>query len=321
VAKALSRKTEKRYQTAAEFKTALTNTSLIGETVSAELSGKSNTELRAICAAAGITGVSKHTKQQLIAALRDAGYNGSPLPGKNRPSTGTAAATEQVEATTATQVVPRDKYDKTVFEPPKSPGGDGKKAGQKPFAKLGKRIRFARNLLIVTILALSGITGWELYRGDHTYREIKEIVLDAKDKPAASVGRFLIIVKDGTVDISVTLFDQIKTRLNRMSEAKVAPPPVAEKEAAGAEEKSEAIPAPLAEQDKTIAEEKPESPPAPPELETAIIEDKTGSAPAASPEPKATIGKNKPESAPAATSGKKSTVSEISQSSKHKVKN
>jgi len=282
VAKALVRKTEKRYQTAAEFKAALTNKSLVGETISAELSGKTRTELREMCAAAGITGVSKHTKQQLIAALQDAGYDGSALPGTNPPATGTAAATQPVEATKVTQVDLGGKY-KTVFEPPESPKGGRKKAGPKPFAKLRKRIRLARNLLIVTILALSGITAWEMYRGDHPYREIKEIVIEAKDKPAASFGRYLLIVKDGTVDISVTLFEQLKTRLHKKSAAEDPAPPVPGQETTGAEEKSAVTPAPHPGQDITPGEENPESiSPATPEQE--------------------------------------STVSEISQSSKHKVK-
>ena len=89
VAKALARKTEKRYQTAAEFKAALSDKSLLGASVTADLSGKSNPELREMCAAAGITGVSKYTKPQLIAALREAGYDGSDFPGKNRPSSST----------------------------------------------------------------------------------------------------------------------------------------------------------------------------------------------------------------------------------------
>ncbi|MFN2366218.1 MAG: Rho termination factor N-terminal domain-containing protein, partial [Desulfurivibrionaceae bacterium] len=38
----------------------------------ADLAGKTNAELREMCAAAGITGVSKKTKDELLAVLRDA---------------------------------------------------------------------------------------------------------------------------------------------------------------------------------------------------------------------------------------------------------
>jgi hypothetical protein len=85
------------------------------------------------------------------------------------------------------------------------------------------------------------------------------------------------------VDISVTLFDQVKTRLDRKSAAEDTLPPVPEKETTVAEEKPAVIPALLPGQVNTVDEENPES------------------VPAATPEPKA-------------------TVSEISQSSKHKAK-
>ncbi len=229
VAKALARKVNQRFQTAEEFKAALTKLSLGGETASAGLSAKSNPELRKMCSDAGITGVSKYTKQQLITTLRDAGYDDSGLPGTNPPPVKTAA-TKPIEATVVTQVnIKKGKDDKNVSKRPAAPARGNKKAGPKPFAKLRRRIRLTRNILIVIFLALLGITGWELYRGDHTFHEIKGIVLEARDKPAASLGKNLVIVKDGTVDISVTVFDQIKRLLDRKPAAKDTPPQAPDK--------------------------------------------------------------------------------------------
>ena len=49
----------------------------VGEVETADLSAKTNADLREMCAAAGITGVSKKTKDQLIAVLQDVAATGS----------------------------------------------------------------------------------------------------------------------------------------------------------------------------------------------------------------------------------------------------
>ena len=49
----------------------------VGEVETVDLSAKTNADLREMCAAAGITGVSKKTKDQLIAVLQDVAATGS----------------------------------------------------------------------------------------------------------------------------------------------------------------------------------------------------------------------------------------------------
>jgi serine/threonine protein kinase len=272
VKKALARKLDQRFQTAAEFKAALTKKSLVGETISADLSGKTNAELREMCGAADIAGVSKKNKKQLIAVLQEAVNDGSTVLKANL----TSDATQPVDATTGDHVDQQGEYDKTVFEPPESQGVGSKKVGQKPY---GKGRKWARNILLATILATFSFTAWTIYSEDLTYREFKQIVKEKVADIQASFPEHIAIVKEKVVDISISLYEQSITI---------------------AKEKWEDIQTSSPDQNPTIVKEK-----------VADIQ-------ASFPDQNNIIVKKKSEDVPVSFPAQNTTVVEVSQSLKHK---
>ena len=203
--KALAKKQEKRYQTAAEFKADLTSKSLVDDSLSADLSGKTNDELKAMCAAAGITGFSKKNKKQLIKALREAGNDTSAILKANLTSGGMATSKHADDPTVADHGDQQGEYEKTVFEQPES---GSKKVKKTPFKKKLKR---ARNILIVTILAVFSFTGWALYQEDISFQDLKQIAIKVKDDPSASFDQFTKFLLGKAKDTSVSVYDKFIT--------------------------------------------------------------------------------------------------------------
>jgi serine/threonine protein kinase len=203
--KALAKDQGKRYQTAEEFKADLTSKSLVDDTLSADLSGKTNAELKSLCTATGITGFSKKNKKQLIKALQDAGNDTSAILKANLTSGGMATSKHADDPTVADHADQQNKYDKTVFEAPKS---GSKKVKKTPFKKKLKR---ARNILVVAILAIFGFTGWVIYEEDLSFQDFKQISIKVKDDPSASFDQFSKFLLDKAKDTSALAFEQLKT--------------------------------------------------------------------------------------------------------------
>ncbi|MCK4839603.1 MAG: serine/threonine protein kinase [Desulfobulbaceae bacterium] len=240
IRKALAKKQEKRYQTAEEFKADLTKKFLVDETLSADLSGKTNDELKAMCATAGITGCSKKNKKQLIGALQDAGDDTSAILKMNLTSGGMATSKHADDPTVAVHADQQGEYDETVFEPKESQEGGSKEVKRTPFRKKLKR---ALAILLVTILAIFSFTGWKIYKKDLTFQEVKQLVIKAKDDPASVADQFVTIVIDKSKDLSISLYEQLITI---------------------AKEKWEDIQTSSPDQNTTIAKEKSEDIPDPP---------------------------------------------------------
>ena len=249
ILKALAKKPDQRFQSAEEFKAALTKDSLAGEILLAELSRKNNTELREVCVAAGITGISKKNKKQLIEALQDVGFDGSADPTTNLPSAEIASATQRLEA--IGRKAAQRKDDKTVFEPSESQGGGRKKVKKQPRGKW-RKLKLARNILLVTILAIFGFTGWTIYSKDLTYQEVKQIVIKVKEDPASSFEQFITIVKEKSIVISVSVADQVITFAKEKWED--IRKSSSDKKTAVVKEKSEDIPQSVVEQKATALE-------------------------------------------------------------------
>jgi len=197
VRKALAKEPAQRFQSAEEFKDALTKDSLAGEILSAELSGKTNTELREMCTAAGITGISKKNKKQLIKVLQDAANDSSSGLNTNLPSAEIASANQRLDE--IEKQAKQKEYDKTVFEQVKV---------NKPFLK---RLKTATTLLLVTLLAILGLTGWTIYKEDLSYQEVKQIARKIKNDPEAAADKALRIAKEQAKDVAVKAYDQLIT--------------------------------------------------------------------------------------------------------------
>jgi len=199
VRKALAKKPGQRFQTAEEFKAALSKDSMAGEILLAELSGKTNTELRKLCTAAGVTGVSKKNKNQLIEVLQDVGNDSSTGIKTNLPSVEIASATQRLEA--IRKQAEQRRNDKTVFEPSESQGGGRE-------TTFRKRLKRARNILLVTILAILGFTGWTIYSEDLSYQDLRQLTKEkVVDISASSFDKLLKKSKE----ISVSVYDQFIT--------------------------------------------------------------------------------------------------------------
>ena len=160
------------------------------------MSGKNNTELREMCAAAGITGISKKNKKQLIKMLQDVGSAGSTGLKTNLPSAEIASATQRLDA--AVKQAAQKKHDKTVVEQVK--------VKKQPFRK---RLKRALNILLVTILVISGLTAWTIYQQDLTFQELKQIAQKIEENPASAFDRFITIAKEKSKVIAVSAYDQL----------------------------------------------------------------------------------------------------------------
>ncbi|MFO7605916.1 MAG: protein kinase [Desulfurivibrionaceae bacterium] len=194
VRKALAKDPDHRFQTAEEFKAAFTRESLAGEIVLAELSGKTNTELREMCGAAGITGISKKNKKQLIEALQDTGNNGSTGTGTNLPSAEIATAAQRLDAIDLANK--QKEYDKTVVEQ------------VLPEQRLRKLLKRTVTLLLLTILVTIGFTAWTIYSEELTYLDLRQITAEkAKDTSASAYDQ---LMKKSKV-ISASAYDRLKT--------------------------------------------------------------------------------------------------------------
>ena len=288
--KALAKNKEKRYQTAEEFKAALTKKSLIDDTLSADLSGKTNDELKTMCATAGITGFSKKNKKQLIEALQEAGNDTSAILKANLTSGGMATSKHANDPTVADHADQQGEYDKTVFEPPEA---ESKKVKKKPFRKKVKQVR---NILLVTFLAILGLAGWTVYSEDLSYQEIKQIVKTIEEDPASAFDEYMTIAKQRSKEVAVFAADQLITIIKN---------------------KRQDISGSVPEQGTTVPKKKvTEIRAAVPEQDAMVAEEKTEDIPVSVPEQDTTVAKEKPKKIPAPEP--KSTVVEISQSSKHK---
>ncbi|MEN8134805.1 MAG: protein kinase [Thermodesulfobacteriota bacterium] len=249
VRKALARKLDKRFQTAKEFKAALTKKSLVGETVAADLSGKTNVELREMCAAAGIIGISKKNKKQLIAALKDAVNDGSTVLKTNLASEEIATVATQRVDTTGNHVARQEKFDKTT-DLLESQGVATKEVEQQ---LSGKGRKLALTILVVTILAIFSFTAWTMYSEDLTYQELEQIVKEkAKDISAAVADQFITTVKEKAEDISASFSDQKTTIVKE--KAKDTPAAVADQKTTIVKEKAKDIPPSLSGQNRTVVE-------------------------------------------------------------------
>ncbi|MFN2367093.1 MAG: serine/threonine-protein kinase [Desulfurivibrionaceae bacterium] len=194
VRKALAKDPAQRFQTAEEFKAAFTGESLAGEIVLAELSGKTNTELREMCGAAGITGISKKNKKQLLEALQDTGNNGSIGSGTNLPSAEIASASQRLDAIDLANK--QKEYDKTVVEQ------------VLPEQRLGKLLKRTVTLLLLTILATIGFTAWTIYSEELTYLDLRQLTKEKAQDASASA--YAQLMKKSKV-ISASAYDQLKT--------------------------------------------------------------------------------------------------------------
>jgi|GEM_PF-5798635 len=201
VRKALAKKPDKRFQTAEEFKAALTKEPLAGDILFAELSGKNATELREVCTAAGITGTSKKNKKQLIKVLQDVGRDGSAGSRTNLPSAEIALAAQRLDE--AAKRAKQKKDDKTVVEQVK-PGG-GRKVKKRPFRK---RLKRGLNILLVAILAILGFAGWTIYEQNLSFREVVQIVREIRKDPESAAVQYLKIAKEQAKTVAVSAYDQ-----------------------------------------------------------------------------------------------------------------
>jgi serine/threonine protein kinase len=213
--KALAKDQEKRYQTAEEFKAALTEKSLVDDTLSADLSGKTNDELKAMCATAGITGFSKKNKKQLIESLQKAGDDTSAILKANLTSGGMAVSKHANDPTVAENADQPDQYDKTVFEPPEA---ESKKVKKRPAGKIRKWARRTRNILVVTVLAIMALAGWTVYSENLGYRDIKQIVINAKEDPATAFDQFLAIAKQRSRKLAAAAADHLIAIIKKKKE-------------------------------------------------------------------------------------------------------
>ncbi len=194
VRKALAKEPGQRFQTAEEFKSALTGESLAGEIVLAELSGKTNTELREMCSAAGITGISKKNKKQLIEALQDTGNNGSIGSGTNLPSAEIATAAQRLDAIDLADQ--QKEYDKTVVEQ------------VLPEQHLAKLLKRAVTLLLLIILATIGFTLWTIYSEELTYQDLRQLTAEkARETSASAYGE----LRRKSKVISGSAYDRLTT--------------------------------------------------------------------------------------------------------------
>ncbi|MBU0479708.1 MAG: protein kinase [Proteobacteria bacterium] len=244
--KALAKKPGQRFQSAEEFKAALIQGSTTGETSLEGLYGKTNTELREMCAAAGITGISKKNKKQLIAALQDAGNGGPAVPGTNQPTEEIGVSGQQGDRATGDHPAPPKEYDKTLFEPQEDAVEEAKPK------RTGKKLKMVLTLLFAAILAISGFTGWKIYRKDLTTRDLEQIAQKLSDNPASVFAQLLTLARQKAKDISGSVFD--------------LHPPVAI-------EKPKALPTASPGRSTAVARENPKSVPAPiPEPEPPIVE-------------------------------------------------
>ena len=201
VRKALAKKPAQRFQTADEFKAALTAGTLTGELLAAELSGKNVTELREMCATAGITGTSKKNKKQLLEVLQDVGRDGSRGLKTNLPSAEIASASQRLDA--AAKRAKQKKYDKTVVE--QVAAGSSKKTKKLP---LRKKLKRGLTILLVIILAIFGFAGWTIYVQNLSFQEVIQIAREIKNDPEAAAVQYLKIAKEQAIAVAVSAYDQ-----------------------------------------------------------------------------------------------------------------